>query len=48
MNILLAEDDKSLNSLLTSYLKKEGWQVCGTEIGLDALKFFYEQKFDFK
>lgn len=46
MNILLAEDDKSLNSLLTSYLKKEGWQVCSTENGLDALKFFYEQKFD--
>lgn len=23
MNILLAEDDKSLNSLLTSYLKKK-------------------------
>lgn len=46
MNILLAEDDKALNSLLASYLKKEGWQVCCTENGLDALKLFYEQKFD--
>jgi len=34
--IYLVEDDKNLNSVLTSYLKKEEWQVCSFLTGEEA------------
>ena len=37
INILLVEDDKDLNLLTTSYLKKAGYNVISTYNGLDAL-----------
>lgn len=35
-NIYLVEDDKNLNSILTSYLEKEGWNVTSFLNGKDA------------
>lgn len=46
MNILLVEDDKELNNLITSYLKIAGYTVSSTFNGLDALNLFHEQKYD--
>lgn len=46
MNILLVEDDKELNNLITSYLKIAGYNVSSTFNGLDALNLFHEQKYD--
>lgn len=46
MNILLVEDDKELNNLITSYLKIAGYTVSPTFNGLDALNLFHEQKHD--
>lgn len=46
MNILLVEDDKELNNLITSYLKMAGYTVSSTFNGLDALNLFHEQKYD--
>lgn len=46
INILLAEDDKDLNLLTSTYLKKEGFNVVAVYNGLDALNKFYEEKFD--
>jgi two-component system response regulator CssR len=34
--IFLAEDDRNLNAVLTSYLKNEGWQVCSFMTGAAA------------
>ena len=36
--IYLVEDDKNLNLVLTSYLKKEGWQISSFLTGEDAKK----------
>ena len=47
-NILLVEDDKDLNSLLNSYLKKLGYKVTSTFNGLDALSELINSNFDFK
>ena len=46
VNILLAEDDKDLNLLTYTYLKKAGFNVVAVYNGLDALNKFYEEKFD--
>lgn len=46
VNILLAEDDKDLNLLTSTYLKKAGFNVVSVYNGLDALNKFYEEKFD--
>lgn len=46
MRILLAEDDKDLNFLSSSYLKNAGYQVTSVFNGLDALNKFEEEKFD--
>lgn len=35
-NIYLVEDDKNLNLVLTTYLKKEGWEVSSFLTGKDA------------
>lgn len=34
--VFLVEDDRNLNSVLTSYLKNEGWQVCSFLTGTAA------------
>lgn len=46
VNILLVEDDKDLNLLTSTYLKKAGFNVVAVYNGLDALNKFYEEKFD--
>lgn len=39
--IYLVEDDDNLNSVLTSYLEKEGWQVCSFFTGEGARQAFW-------
>lgn len=46
LKILFAEDDKDLNSLVSSYLKDMGFEVISVFNGLDALKEFGENSFD--
>ncbi len=46
LNILLVEDDKDLNYLISSYLKNEGYTITSFFNGLDALSKFYEETFD--
>lgn len=46
VSILLVEDDKDLNELVSSYLKAEDYQVDSCFNGLDALNKFYEQNYD--
>ena len=46
INILIAEDDKQLNELITSYLKAEDYNVYSTFDGLEALDIFKEEKID--
>ena len=46
IRILIAEDDKDLNEVVTSYLKAEGYQVDSVFNGLDALNKIYENKYD--
>ena len=46
IKILLVEDDKELNEIVTSYLKKEGYIVFSEFNGLDALNTFYENSID--
>lgn len=46
LKILLAEDDKDLNQLTTSYLKEAGYDIVSVYNGLDALYKFEEEKFD--
>lgn len=46
IKILLVEDDKELNEIVTSYLKKEGYIVFSEFNGLDALNIFYENSID--
>lgn len=46
MRILVVEDDRELNELITSYLKIAGYEVSSTFNGLDALNIFSERKFD--
>ena len=46
LSILLVEDDKDLNELVSSYLSRSGYNVTSTFNGLDALKEFEEQNFD--
>ncbi len=42
-NVYLVEDDKSLNSILTSYLKNEGWDVKSFHNGLSAVEVIGEK-----
>ena len=46
LKILLAEDDKDLNMLTTSYLQSSGHTVKSVFNGLDALKELEEAKYD--
>lgn len=46
LKILFVEDDKDLNMLTTSHLKKSGFTVISTYNGLDALMELENQKFD--
>ena len=46
LNILLVEDDKDLNFLVSSYLKETGYNVVSVYNGLDALNKFDEECFD--
>lgn len=46
LKILFVEDDKDLNMLITSHLKKSGFTVTSTYNGLDALMELEIQKFD--
>lgn len=46
LKILYVEDDKDLNLIITSHLKKSGFLVTSMFNGLDALNVFYENKFD--
>lgn len=46
IRILIAEDDKDLNEVVSSYLKAGGYQVDSVFNGLDALNKIYENKYD--
>ena len=46
LDILLVEDDKDLNMLVSSYLKEAGYNVTSVFNGLEALNKFEEQTFD--
>lgn len=46
LKILLVEDDKDLNFITSSRLKKEGYDVTSVYNGLDALNQFTDEKFD--
>lgn len=46
VKILLAEDDFELNEIISSTLRKEGFNVESVFNGLDALNKLYEHKFD--
>jgi len=46
LKILYVEDDKELNTVTTSYLKNNNFEVTSVYNGLDALNEFEEQKFD--
>lgn len=44
--ILLVEDDKELNSIVTTYLKKSGYKIFSAYNGLDALKEYHSNHYD--
>lgn len=46
VKILFAEDDKDLNTVITSYLKSLGYEVVSVFNGLDALNVLYENGAD--
>ena len=46
LHILFAEDDKDLNSLVSSYLKNSGFKVTSVFNGLDALNEFGNNSYD--
>lgn len=47
INLLLAEDDKNLGSILKTYLEAKGFQTTLCENGQEALDAFKKQEFDF-
>lgn len=47
INLLLAEDDKNLGSILKTYLEAKGFQTTLCENGQDALDHFKKNDFDF-
>lgn len=47
INLLLAEDDKNLGSILKSYLEAKGFQATLCENGQEALDYFKKHEFDF-
>ena len=46
VKILIAEDDKDLNEIVSSYLKNAQYQVYSFYNGIDALNEFHNNKFD--
>lgn len=46
ITIMLCEDDKELNMLTSTYLKKSGFNVISVFNGLDGITKFYEEKID--
>ena len=47
IRILLCEDDPSLGRLLSDYLKAKGFQVTWAEDGVEGLKAFHRNTYDF-
>ncbi|MBN2637836.1 MAG: response regulator transcription factor [Bacteroidales bacterium] len=47
INLLLAEDDKNLGSILKTYLEAKGFQTTLCENGQEALDTFKKQEFEF-
>ncbi|MBN2615281.1 MAG: response regulator transcription factor [Bacteroidales bacterium] len=47
INLLLAEDDKNLGSILKTYLEAKGFQTTLCENGQEALEAFKKQEFNF-
>jgi DNA-binding response OmpR family regulator len=47
INLLLAEDDKNLGSILKTYLEAKGFNATLCEHGQEALEAFKKQEFDF-
>ncbi|MBV1757288.1 MAG: response regulator transcription factor [Dethiosulfatibacter sp.] len=45
-NILIADDNKQIVSILSEYAKKEGYETTSVSDGDEALKVFAKQKFD--
>lgn len=46
MNILIADDEKQMTTIINLYLKKEGFEVFIANDGDEALEIFYENKID--
>ena len=47
LRILLCEDDPSLGRLLSDYLKTKGFEVTWAQDGVEGLKAFHRETFDF-
>ena len=47
IRILLCEDDPSLGRLLSDYLKAKGFEVTWAQDGVEGLKAFHRDTFDF-
>ena len=47
IRILLCEDDPSLGSLLSDYLKAKGAQVTWAQDGAEGLKAYHRDTYDF-
>lgn len=45
-SILLVEDDRSINEMITNHLKKEGYNVFSVYDGEEAIRLFYEGSFE--
>lgn len=46
MNILIADDEKHMTSILKTYFEKEGFNVSVASEGEEALEIFYSKKID--
>lgn len=46
MNILIADDEKSMIKILKAYFEREGFHIFVAEDGEEALDIFYNQKID--
>lgn len=46
MNVLIAEDEKSMQKILVAYFEKEGFKVFTADDGQEALEVFYLNKID--
>ena len=47
IRILLCEDDPSLGRLLSDYLKAKGFEVTWAQDGVEGLKAFHRDTYDF-